>query len=226
MNRRPPLPLGGNVIRRDLGPAAISTLSGLLRDSIAYGLEHRQEAVDYAMQFGRGLDRKLTDKFVGMYVNGLTLDYGDRGREAVRRLLDDSRDAIRCRQRDERPAAVAGVYLFGRTWVSMVPLWRMSRRMARVPARIDFEPVDPREERVQLAHAFSEARGSRLQDIRRLHLEQPVVPHGGNRRPAWSATDRAFFTFLPHHDAKTTSDHAVRPPMDRRCDRGDCAREL
>jgi 5,8-dihydroxy-2-naphthoate synthase len=88
-----PLPLGGNVIRRDLGPAAISTLSGLLRDSIAYGLEHRQEAVDYAMQFGRGLDRKLTDKFVGMYVNGLTLDYGDRGREAVRRLLDDSKAA-------------------------------------------------------------------------------------------------------------------------------------
>jgi 5,8-dihydroxy-2-naphthoate synthase len=88
-----PLPLGGNVIRRDLGAAAISTLSALLRDSIAYGLEHRDEAVDYAMQFGRGLDRKRTDRFVGMYVNGLTLDYGDRGREAVRRLLDDSRAA-------------------------------------------------------------------------------------------------------------------------------------
>ena len=88
-----PLPLGGNVIRRDLGAAAISTLSRLLRDSIAYGLEHREEAVDYAMQFGRGLDRKRTDRFVGMYVNGLTLDYGDRGREAVRRLLDDSRAA-------------------------------------------------------------------------------------------------------------------------------------
>jgi len=88
-----PLPLGGNVIRRDLGAAAISTLSGLLRDSIAYGLEHRDEAVDYAMQFGRGLDRKRTDRFVGMYVNGLTLDYGDRGREAVRRLLDDSQAA-------------------------------------------------------------------------------------------------------------------------------------
>jgi 1,4-dihydroxy-6-naphthoate synthase len=88
-----PLPLGGNVIRRDLGAAAISTLSRLLRDSIAYGLEHRDEAGDYAMQFGRGLDRKRTDRFVGMYVNGLTLDYGDRGREAVRRLLDDSRAA-------------------------------------------------------------------------------------------------------------------------------------
>src|SRR6266850_1920957 len=88
-----PLPLGGNVIRRDLGTAAISTLSRLLRDSIAYGLEHREEAVDYAMQFGRGLDRKRTDRFVGMYVNGLTLDYGERGREAVRRLLDDSQAA-------------------------------------------------------------------------------------------------------------------------------------
>jgi len=88
-----PLPLGGNVIRRDLGAAAISTLSRLLRESIAYGLEHREEAVDYAMQFGRGLDRKRTDRFVGMYVNGLTLDYGDRGRQAVRRLLDDSRAA-------------------------------------------------------------------------------------------------------------------------------------
>jgi 1,4-dihydroxy-6-naphthoate synthase len=88
-----PLPLGGNVIRRDLGAAAISTLSRLLRDSIAYGLEHREEAVDYAMQFGRGLDRKRTDRFVGMYVNGLTLDYGERGREAVRRLLEDSQAA-------------------------------------------------------------------------------------------------------------------------------------
>ena len=85
-----PLPLGGNVIRRDLGAATISTLSRMLRDSIAYGLEHRTKAVDYAMQFGRGLDRKRTDRFVGMYVNDLTLDYGDRGREAVRRLLGDA----------------------------------------------------------------------------------------------------------------------------------------
>ena len=88
-----PLPLGGNVIRRDLGAEIISTLSRLLRDSIAYGLEHRDEAVDYAMQFGRGLDRKRTDRFVAMYVNGLTLDYGDRGREAVRRLLGDAQAA-------------------------------------------------------------------------------------------------------------------------------------
>jgi 1,4-dihydroxy-6-naphthoate synthase len=88
-----PLPLGGNAIRRDLGAAAISTLSRLLHDSIAYGLEHRQEAIEYAMGFGRGLDRAKTDRFVGMYVNDLTLDYGERGRAAVHRLLDDARAA-------------------------------------------------------------------------------------------------------------------------------------
>jgi 1,4-dihydroxy-6-naphthoate synthase len=85
-----PLPLGGNVIRRDLGPKAISTLSRLLHDSIAYALAHRDEAVSYAMRFGRGLDRARTDRFVGMYVNSLTLDYGDRGRHAVTRLLGDA----------------------------------------------------------------------------------------------------------------------------------------
>jgi 1,4-dihydroxy-6-naphthoate synthase len=85
-----PLPLGGNVIRRDLGPTAIGSLSRLLHDSIAYGLEHRDEAVTYSMQFGRGLDRPRTDRFVGMYVNDLTLDYGDRGRQAVNRLLGDA----------------------------------------------------------------------------------------------------------------------------------------
>ena len=85
-----PLPLGGNVIRRDLGAQAISTLSRLLHDSIAYGLNHREEAVEYSMQFGRGLDRARTDQFVAMYVNNLTLDYGDRGREAVRRLLSNA----------------------------------------------------------------------------------------------------------------------------------------
>jgi 1,4-dihydroxy-6-naphthoate synthase len=85
-----PLPLGGNIIRRDLGPAAIARLSRLLRDSIAYGLDHRREAVEYAMQFGRGLDRQRTDAFVAMYVNNLTLDYGERGREAVRRLLGEA----------------------------------------------------------------------------------------------------------------------------------------
>ena len=88
-----PLPLGGNIIRRDLGPSTIARLSRLLHDSIAYGLDHRREAVEYAMQFGRGLDRGRTDAFVGMYVNNLTLDYGERGREAVRRLLGDARTA-------------------------------------------------------------------------------------------------------------------------------------
>jgi 1,4-dihydroxy-6-naphthoate synthase len=88
-----PLPLGGNVIRRDLGPQAITTLSAMLHDSIAYALGHRREAVEYAMQFGRGLDRDRTDRFVGMYVNDLTLDYGARGREAVHRLLGDAQAA-------------------------------------------------------------------------------------------------------------------------------------
>jgi len=85
-----PLPLGGNVIRKDLGPAMIRQVSRLLHASIAYGLEHRTEALEYAMQFGRGLDRAKADRFVGMYVNDLTLEYGDRGRTAVQRLLDEA----------------------------------------------------------------------------------------------------------------------------------------
>jgi 1,4-dihydroxy-6-naphthoate synthase len=85
-----PLPLGGNVIRRDLGPATIATVSRALRDSIAYGLAHRQEALDHALQYGRGLDRARADRFVGMYVNELTLDYGDRGRAAVHRLMHEA----------------------------------------------------------------------------------------------------------------------------------------
>ncbi len=85
-----PLPLGGNVIRRDLGPDTIGRVSGLLRDSIRYGLAHRNEALDYAMKFGRGLDRKRADRFVGMYVNDLTLNYGERGRTAVRVLLGEA----------------------------------------------------------------------------------------------------------------------------------------
>jgi 1,4-dihydroxy-6-naphthoate synthase len=88
-----PLPLGGNIIRRDLGPSHVARLSGLLRDSIAYGLNHRDEAVSHAMRFGRGLDRARTDRFVGMYVNDLTLDYGPRGRTAVERLLNDAEQA-------------------------------------------------------------------------------------------------------------------------------------
>jgi 1,4-dihydroxy-6-naphthoate synthase len=85
-----PLPLGGNVIRRDLGPSSVAALSRLLRESIAYGLQNRQAAVEHAMRFGRGLDRADTDRFVGMYVNDLTLDYGERGRAAVTRLLGDA----------------------------------------------------------------------------------------------------------------------------------------
>ena len=87
-----PLPLGGNVIRRDLGPEMIAKVSHLLHASIAYGLAHRQEALDYALQFGRGLDRAKADRFVGMYVNELTLEYGDRGRTAVQRLLGEAWD--------------------------------------------------------------------------------------------------------------------------------------
>jgi 1,4-dihydroxy-6-naphthoate synthase len=78
-----PLPLGGNVIRRDLGVETVSKVSRILHASIAYALEHRDEALDYALQYGRGLDRHAADRFVGMYVNELTLAYGDRGRKAV-----------------------------------------------------------------------------------------------------------------------------------------------
>jgi 1,4-dihydroxy-6-naphthoate synthase len=85
-----PLPLGGNIIRRDLGPEMIRKVSKLLHDSIAYALSHREEAVDYAQQFGRGLDKDRTDKFVGMYVNDLTLGYGERGRQGVERLMNDA----------------------------------------------------------------------------------------------------------------------------------------
>jgi 1,4-dihydroxy-6-naphthoate synthase len=85
-----PLPLGGNIIRRDLGPEMIRKVSKMLHDSIAYALSNRPEAVEYALQFGRGLDRVKTDKFVGMYVNQLTLSYGERGRQAVERLMTDA----------------------------------------------------------------------------------------------------------------------------------------
>ena len=85
-----PLPLGGNIIRRDLGPEMIAKVSKMLHDSIAYALSHRAEAVEYALQFGRGLDQAKTDKFVGMYVNDLTLAYGDRGRRGLERLMTDA----------------------------------------------------------------------------------------------------------------------------------------
>jgi 1,4-dihydroxy-6-naphthoate synthase len=83
-----PLPLGGNAIRRSLGRELISSVSAALRDSIQYALDHREEALAYAMQFARDLDPQMADKFVGMYVNERTLDYGPDGKEAIRRLLD------------------------------------------------------------------------------------------------------------------------------------------
>ena len=83
-----PLPLGGNAIRRSLGPELMANVAAALRDSIQYALDHREEALAYAMQFARDLDPQLADKFVGMYVNQRTLDYGPDGREAVHRLLD------------------------------------------------------------------------------------------------------------------------------------------
>ena len=83
-----PLPLGGNAIRRSLGAELISSISNALRDSIQYALDHREEALAFAMQFARDLDPQLADRFVGMYVNERTLDYGEDGKEAIHRLLD------------------------------------------------------------------------------------------------------------------------------------------
>ena len=82
-----PLPLGGNVVRKDLGADLTQKISRHLRGSIAYGLQHRTGALDHAMQYARGLDRSKADAFVGMYVNDWTLDYGDRGRRAVKQFL-------------------------------------------------------------------------------------------------------------------------------------------
>ncbi|HEV2292408.1 MAG TPA: MqnA/MqnD/SBP family protein [Tepidisphaeraceae bacterium] len=88
-----PLPLGGNCIRRDLGRAVMQEMTDILKQSIQYSLDHRREAVDYSLQFGRDLDRNLADQFVGMYVNHWTLDYGPRGREAITRLLKEGAEA-------------------------------------------------------------------------------------------------------------------------------------
>jgi len=90
-----PLPLGGNAIRRDLDPELQRRVSHLLRESIAYSLEHREEALDFAMQFARGLetDRARADEFVGMYVNKRTLDYGEEGRRSVRLFLERGYEA-------------------------------------------------------------------------------------------------------------------------------------
>ena len=84
-----PLPMGGNVIRRDLGEPLIKEVSRLLRASINYSLTHREDALQYAMQFARDMEQDLADRFVGMWVNELTLDYTERGREAVRLLLQE-----------------------------------------------------------------------------------------------------------------------------------------
>jgi len=84
-----PLPMGGNAIRKDLGSETIREVSALLKESIQYSLDHREDALQYAMQFARDMDPALADRFVAMWVNDLTLDYGERGREAVRRLLKE-----------------------------------------------------------------------------------------------------------------------------------------
>jgi 1,4-dihydroxy-6-naphthoate synthase len=83
-----PLPLGGNLILRSLDRGTISAVAKLLKSSIEYAFGHREEALNYALQFGRGLDSSTTDRFVAMYVNDWTLDYGERGRRAVQVLLD------------------------------------------------------------------------------------------------------------------------------------------
>jgi 1,4-dihydroxy-6-naphthoate synthase len=82
-----PLPLGGNAVRRALGPEVGRHIARTIRDSVEYGLEHREEALNYAMQFAREMDPDLADKFVGMYVNKWTLGYGDRGKRAVTELI-------------------------------------------------------------------------------------------------------------------------------------------
>ncbi len=89
-----PMPLGGNAIRRDVGPPEErEAICGVLLDSIRYALEHREDAVKFALQWGRGLGHDLADRFVGMYVNERTLDYGAKGREAVTRFLKEGADA-------------------------------------------------------------------------------------------------------------------------------------
>jgi 1,4-dihydroxy-6-naphthoate synthase len=83
-----PLPLGGNAVRRSLGPEIGRMIAKTIRDSVAYGLEHREEALNYAMQFARDMDAELADKFVGMYVNKWTLGYGEKGKKAVCDLIE------------------------------------------------------------------------------------------------------------------------------------------
>lgn len=96
-----PLPLGGNVVRKDLGEAACRKISDILRTAIQYSLDHRQEALEYALTFARGMDPNTADRFVGMYVNELTVDYGERGRKALHRLFDE---AVAKKLIDKKPA--------------------------------------------------------------------------------------------------------------------------
>jgi 1,4-dihydroxy-6-naphthoate synthase len=88
-----PLPLGGNVIHKRFDPATRRTIAGIVSESIAYGLAHRAEAVEHALRYARDMGRGLADQFVGMYVNDWTLDYGDRGRESIRRFLEQAHAA-------------------------------------------------------------------------------------------------------------------------------------
>ncbi|MCZ6696726.1 MAG: ABC transporter substrate-binding protein [Acidobacteria bacterium] len=88
-----PLPLGGNAIRKDLGARTIADVGALLRESIEFGLGHREESLTYALQFGRGIGRDLADRFVGMYVNDYTLDYGEAGRRAIETFLKRGHEA-------------------------------------------------------------------------------------------------------------------------------------
>jgi 1,4-dihydroxy-6-naphthoate synthase len=88
-----PLPMGGNVIRRDLGPDLMKQVSKHLHRSIQYSMDNREDALAYAMQFARDMSPDVADRFVAMWVNDLTLDYGERGREGVRRLLQEGYDA-------------------------------------------------------------------------------------------------------------------------------------
>ncbi|MDY3563114.1 ABC transporter substrate-binding protein [Gemmata sp. JC673] len=88
-----PLPLGGNVVRKDLGAETMREVSRLIKQSIQYALDHREEALQYALTYARDMDVRLADKFVGMYVNDWTLDYGERGRAAIRKLLGEAHRA-------------------------------------------------------------------------------------------------------------------------------------
>jgi 1,4-dihydroxy-6-naphthoate synthase len=88
-----PLPLGGNAVRRSLGPQLGRQIAQTIRDSVAYGLEHREEALNYAMQFARDMETEVADKFIAMYVNKWTMGYGDRGKAAVQELIEQGTQA-------------------------------------------------------------------------------------------------------------------------------------